>query len=52
MKEFYDIMIEGEPVHTRLSQEEFFDIMEELSEGYYNNKEIPSTSITFKCYTD
>jgi len=50
--EFYDIMIEGKPVYTRLSEEEFFDLMEELSEGYYQNKQIPSSSITFNCYTD
>ena len=50
--EFYDIMIEGKTAYTRLSEEEFFDTIEELSEGYYENKEIPSSAISFTCYKD
>lgn len=50
--EFYDIMIEGKTAYKRLSEEEFFDTIEELSEGYYENKEIPSSAISFTCYKD
>jgi len=35
MEHFYDIIIEGQTVHKELSQEQFFDIMSDLSTAYY-----------------
>ena len=35
MDHLYDIIIEGQTVHKGLSEEEFFDVMSNLSTAYY-----------------
>jgi len=39
MEHLYDIIIEGQTVHKGLSEEEFFDVMSDLSTEYYESGE-------------
>ena len=35
MEQVYDIIVEGQTVHKGIPEEEFFDIMSDLSTAYY-----------------
>jgi hypothetical protein len=52
MSTYYDIMINGETKFSRLSEEEFFDAMEDLAEGFYNERGVDPTTITHISYQD
>lgn len=34
-KEFYNVLCKGRKIYTHLSQEEYFDVMDDLSVQYY-----------------
>ena len=48
MKEKYNVYINEVLEHQGLSEEEFFDLMEDYSEGFYTNGAPDPGSITFK----
>ena len=52
MSVYYDIIIEGEPKYTRLSEEEFFDTMEDLSEGFYKEGTPHPSTVQHVTYQD
>ena len=52
MKHLYDIIIEGQPIHKGLSEEMFFDIMEDLSDSFYRRGFPHPDSISHTCYTE
>lgn len=48
MREKYDVYIDGKLEHSRLSEDEYFDLMEDYAEGFYTNGAPDPGSITFK----
>ena len=48
MMEKYDVYIDGKLEHSRLSEDEYFDLMEDYAEGFYTNGEPDPSSITHK----
>ena len=48
MIEKYDVYIDGKLEHSRLSEDEYFDLMEDYAEGFYEKGTIAPGSITFK----
>ena len=48
MREKYDVYIDGVLEHQGLSEDDFFDLMEDYSEGFYTNGAPDPGSITFK----
>ena len=48
MREKYDVYIDGKLEHTGLSEDEYFDLMEDYAEGFYTNGTTAPSSITFK----
>ena len=48
MREKYDVYIDGKLEHTGLSEDEYFDLMEDYAEGFYANGTTPPGSITYK----
>ena len=35
MKYLYDILVDGKVIHKGLSEDDFFDMMDDLAEGFY-----------------
>ena len=48
MIEKYDVYIDGKLEHSRLSEDEYFDLMEDYAEGFYTNGAPDPSSITHK----
>ena len=48
MREKYDVYIDGKLEHKGLSEDEYFDLMEDYAEGFYTNGAPDPGSITFK----
>lgn len=48
MREKYDVYIEGKLKHSHLSEEEYFDLMEDYAEGFYASGTPDPSSITYK----
>lgn len=48
MKEKYNVYVKDELKHANLSEEEFFDVMEDYAKGFYDNGTIKSDQITYK----
>ena len=41
MKYVYDILIDGEVFQKGLSEDDFFDTMDDLAEGFYTKEDAP-----------
>ncbi len=52
MQELFDILVEGRVIHKGISQEMFFDIMEELSMNFYETGFPHPDTISHICYTE
>jgi predicted metal-binding transcription factor (methanogenesis marker protein 9) len=48
MREKYDVYIDGKLEKKGLSEDEYFDLMEDYAEGFYTKGEPNPSSITFK----
>ena len=51
MEHFYDIIIEGQPVHKCLTEETFFEVMADLSNAWYEKGFPNPTDIKHIVYT-
>ena len=47
----YDILVGGVPTYKALSQDEFFDKMEDLSRSYYENGFPAPSEVSHTTYT-
>lgn len=48
MRERYEVYIDGKKVYSNLSEEEYFDLMEDYAKGFYENKNPSPNSISYK----
>ena len=52
MKEKYNVYVNGDLAHSNLSEEDFFDVMEDYAKGCYDNGTINPDQITYKVIID
>ena len=51
MTHLYDILVAGIPTHKGLSEDEFFDVMEDLSKSFYENGFPAPAEVSHTTYT-
>ena len=51
MTQLYDIMIEGQKLHEGISEELFFELMEDFSSAYYETGFPNPSTISHTTYT-
>lgn len=50
MELLFDVYVEGQKVHTGVTQDMFFDIVEDLSQAYYKTGFPNPETISHTCY--